>query len=45
MIAPVLGLAWRAEDTGINAFPGLRQVIMQGWLLRFSGGKPRRTRW
>ena len=36
-------LAWQAEETGLNAFPGLRHVLLRGWLLRLSGGWPRRT--
>jgi N-acetylglutamate synthase len=36
-------LAWRAEEAGINGFPALRQMLLAGWLLRFSGGLFRRT--
>jgi N-acetylglutamate synthase len=36
-------LAWRAEEAGINGFPALRQMLLAGWLLRFSGGLVRRT--
>jgi N-acetylglutamate synthase len=36
-------LAWRAEEAGINGFPALRQILLAGWLLRFSGGLLRRT--
>ncbi len=30
--------AWRAEEAAINGFPPLRQVVVDGWMLRFSGG-------
>jgi N-acetylglutamate synthase len=36
-------LAWRAEEAGINGFPALRQMLLAGWLLRFSRGLLRRT--
>ena len=29
---------WRAEEAAINGFPPLRQVIVDGWMLRFSNG-------
>ncbi|HWB50409.1 MAG TPA: GNAT family N-acetyltransferase [Stellaceae bacterium] len=29
--------AWRAEEAAINGFPPLRQVVVDGWMLRFSG--------
>ncbi len=35
MNAPV---AWSAEEAAINGFPPLRQVVFDGWLLRFSDG-------
>jgi GNAT superfamily N-acetyltransferase len=31
-------LAWAAEEAAINGFPPLRQVVFDGWLLRFSDG-------
>jgi N-acetylglutamate synthase len=36
-------LLWRAEEAGVNGFPALRQVLVAGWLLRFSKGLVRRT--
>jgi N-acetylglutamate synthase len=30
-------ISWRAEEAAINGFPPLRQVIVDGWMLRFSG--------
>ncbi len=36
-------LAWRAEEAGINGFPALRQMLLAGWLLRFSDSVVRRT--
>ena len=36
-------LAWRVEAVCFNAFPSLKQAILQGWLLRFSKGISRRA--
>lgn len=33
--------AWAAEEAAINGFPPLRQVVCDGWMLRFSGGARR----
>lgn len=35
-------LAWRVEAVCFNAFPSLKQAILQSWLLRFSKGVSRR---
>jgi N-acetylglutamate synthase len=36
-------LAWRVEAVCFNAFPSLKQAILDGWLLRFSRGVSRRA--
>jgi ribosomal protein S18 acetylase RimI-like enzyme len=36
-------LSWRVEETTLNAFPSLRQIIYGDWLLRFSDGFTRRA--
>ena len=36
-------LAWRIEAVCFNAFPSLKQAIVDGWLLRFSKGVSRRA--
>jgi GNAT superfamily N-acetyltransferase len=36
-------LAWRVEAVCFNAFPSLKQVILDGWLLRFNKGVSRRA--
>ncbi len=36
-------LSWRVEETTLNAFPSLRQIVYRDWLLRFSDGFTRRA--
>src|ERR1700749_1294014 len=40
---PERALEWRVEETCLNAWPALREVLQDDWVLRFSEGLTRRA--
>jgi GNAT superfamily N-acetyltransferase len=43
MKAGNLPLGWQVEETELNAWPALKEIYLDGWVVRFSGGVSRRA--
>lgn len=36
-------LAWQVEETELNAWPALKEIYLDGWIVRLGGGVSRRA--